>query len=96
VYFVCRVGHSYSIPEFVAATEDVVERAMWTAVFAHEQLADLLTGLARLGLAEDFEDEARAARVGAALAHARSLREIVDRDGPLRPTVAEANPADSR
>jgi hypothetical protein len=87
-YFVCRVGHFYSISEFVVATEDVVERAMWTAVLAYEQLADLLTGLARLGLAGAFEDEARAARVGAALGHARHLREILDRDGPLHPVAA--------
>ena len=96
VYFVCRVGHFYSVPEFVVGTEDGVERAMWTAVFAYEQLADLLTGLARLGLAQDFEDEARAARVGSALGHARRLREILDRDGPWLPAVAEGDPGDHR
>jgi two-component system chemotaxis response regulator CheB len=77
VHYVCHTGHSYSPESFLAAREDNVESAVWTALSAmQEQMAVLESLAARATEAGDHEEHRRrhadAARIGRA---ARLLRE---------------------
>src|SRR5262245_37135199 len=53
ISFVCRVGHAYSIAELTFGKEDVLERRMWMAVYAFEEIAALLADLLRHGIADE-------------------------------------------
>lgn len=46
VHYVCHVGHSWSPQAFVAASDDGIEEALWTAISAMEEKVTVLTGLA--------------------------------------------------
>ncbi|WP_250002970.1 hypothetical protein [Actinoplanes sp. M2I2] len=46
VQYVCQVGHSWSPQSFVAATENDIEDALWTAVSAMQEKVTALRGLA--------------------------------------------------
>ncbi|WP_229067548.1 chemotaxis protein CheB [Actinoplanes sp. DH11] len=50
VHYACHVGHSFSPQSFVAASENGIEEALWTAVSAMQENVTML-----LGLAEDAE-----------------------------------------
>ncbi|MEU4421055.1 chemotaxis protein CheB [Actinoplanes sp. NPDC024001] len=46
VHYVCHVGHSWSPESFVAASDDGIEEALWTAVSAMQEKITVLRGLA--------------------------------------------------
>lgn len=57
VHYVCHVGHSWSPEAFVAASDDGIEEALWTAVSAMQEKAAMLDRVA--ALAEQNGDAAR-------------------------------------
>jgi two-component system chemotaxis response regulator CheB len=46
VHYVCHVGHSFSPQSFIAATDDGIEQALWTAVSAMQEKEAMLGELA--------------------------------------------------
>jgi len=76
VHFVCHTGHSYSPESFLAARDDNIESAVWTALSAMQEKVTVLEGLARRAAQAGDEETHRrhhsaAAHVGRA---ARLLR----------------------
>ncbi len=57
--FRCRVGHGYSADSLAAAQVVGLEKALWTAVTALEERADLADRLAARAEARDREPRAR-------------------------------------
>jgi hypothetical protein len=84
--FKCRVGHSYGLEELLTGKEAHIERSMWAAVFAYEELVALLRDLARRdGLDTDaVDDEQRRRRMERAEQIAKGLRALIDRDESIR------------
>ncbi|MFC7533289.1 chemotaxis protein CheB [Actinoplanes sp. GCM10030250] len=61
VHYVCHVGHSWSPQAFIAASDDGIEEALWTAISAMEEKATVLRDqAARVG---GIEYEAELERV---------------------------------
>jgi two-component system, chemotaxis family, protein-glutamate methylesterase/glutaminase len=46
VHYVCHTGHSYSPESFLAASNDGIEAALWTAMSAMQEKAMVLAQLA--------------------------------------------------
>jgi two-component system chemotaxis response regulator CheB len=60
VHFVCHTGHTFSPETFLAARDDTIESAVWTALSAMEEKVTVLEGLAeRAALAGDADDHRR-------------------------------------
>jgi two-component system, chemotaxis family, protein-glutamate methylesterase/glutaminase len=77
VHYVCHTGHSYSPESFLAARDDNIESAVWTALSAMQEKMSVLESLAARATEAGDHDEHRrrhseAARIGRA---ARLLRE---------------------
>lgn len=86
VHFICHTGHSYSPTSFMAARDDTVESAVWTALSAMQEKATVLEDLAeRATRAGDAEGHLRhhsaAAEVNRA---ARLLQDQLLGGGPVR------------
>jgi hypothetical protein len=90
--FKCRVGHSYGLQELLIGKETHIERSMWAAVFAYEELAALLRNLAWRGGpdTDTIEDEQFRRRIERAEQIAEGLRALMQRDEVIR----LKNPAD--
>jgi hypothetical protein len=71
--FECRIGHTYDVPELLAAKEDRLEEHLWAANTLLEELVQLLTDLAQhgdahgepAGAARAFRERASRARSSA-------------------------------
>lgn len=83
VTFRCRVGHAFSSGELLGAKETVLERRMWSAIFAYEELTSLLAGLETHGLLDEFDLEACRRRAAVAREHAVRLRSLLQADRSL-------------
>ena len=88
VTFVCRIGHVYSPTELLAAKEEVLERRLWTAYSALDELAVLLDDIGRHGLAHS-DSAARRHRGATARDQAARIRAIIESDRPLIPEGIE-------
>lgn len=96
VTFVCRIGHVYSAAELVAAKEEVLERRLWIAYSALDELAKLLDDFERQGL-ESRDSFTQRRRSDAARGQAERLRSIIESDRPLMPRAIDDGPIrDSR
>jgi two-component system chemotaxis response regulator CheB len=91
VRFQCHVGHRYSPESLLMQHDDRVERALWTAVRALEERADLRRRMASqteaAGLAavsESFAEQAEAAEQ-----QANQIRDVLA-DSEARPPTPEA------
>src|SRR5438270_12135412 len=85
--FRCRVGHAYSVESLLAEQREALEAALWGAVVALEERADLANRLAGR-----MEDRGRAHRAG------RYVREAGDarrRAGIVREAIAHLSQAES-
>src|SRR4051812_29924926 len=85
--FRCRVGHAYSTESLLADQREALEAALWGAVVALEERADLATRLAGR-----MEERSRAHRAG------RYVREASDarrRAGIVREAIAHLSQAES-
>jgi two-component system chemotaxis response regulator CheB len=89
LHFTCRVGHSFSLREVLAAHERFLEDAIWASIRATEELEQLLADVIefrqRSGVPGDdgtYEERRRRAR-----AQAEALRRLVEQDGPITFTV---------
>jgi two-component system chemotaxis response regulator CheB len=68
--YICRVGHAYGFQSLVAAQDDVVEEALWTAVHALREQAELAERMAERvedrpllrTSSEEYRSQARRAR----------------------------------
>jgi hypothetical protein len=92
--FECRIGHTYDETELLAAKEECLEKHLWAATTALEELAELLTDLAEH---HERHDE-RTAIVRACLerasrerADAVALRVLIEGNRPI--DLAGADPA---
>jgi two-component system chemotaxis response regulator CheB len=86
VHYVCHTGHSYSPESFVAASNDGIEAALWTALSAMQEKAMVLAQVAE-----------QAARVGDELArrrHEASAAEVTQAAEALRKHFITGVPAD--
>jgi hypothetical protein len=82
LHLACRVGHSYSIEEFLADKESVFEAHLWRTVYLAEELGSLLEALEQQGRWRGNGDEA-AARRRQLQEHVRTVRALIERDRPL-------------
>lgn len=84
--FKCRVGHIYGLDELLVGKEAHIERSMWAAVFAYEELAALLRDLAgrEVGGSDAVHDDQRRRRLERADEIAQHLRGLIDRDESIR------------
>jgi hypothetical protein len=80
--FVCRIGHSYSLAEFLIAAEDRLDRSLRMAMLAEQELHDVLDDLhgrarrQQLDLASPlFAERRERARVSTVL-----LTDVIDRN----------------
>ena len=94
----CHVGHQYSLEALDAGQRDVVEEALWTAVRALEEHADLRSRLSRrAGMAGldrvsgGFADSARVAH-----RQAQSIRDLLTTEAPDVPAKRTASPPPRR
>jgi two-component system chemotaxis response regulator CheB len=78
--FVCRVGHRYSIRDVIEAKEERLEDRLWAALYALQEMADLLGELSRRAelqrlssLVAAFGERARRAE-----ADAHRLRAVIE------------------
>lgn len=83
--FTCRVGHSFSTNELIAGKKSALESRMWEAVYAFEELAELLSDLDRHHLAETVGPEACRQRATQAQEQAARLRSVIQVDRPVTP-----------
>jgi len=84
--FRCRVGHVYGLEDLLVGKEDHLERTMWAAVFAYEELAAILRDLARRdGSDTDGIDDGQSRRrIERAEQIAEGLRGLLHRDESIR------------
>ncbi|GAB2572869.1 chemotaxis protein-glutamate methylesterase [Paractinoplanes abujensis] len=80
VHYACHVGHSYSPQTFIAASDDGIEAALWTAISAMQEKATMLLTLAasaestgRQQAGRSYRDEADRVRHDAEMIHKRLL-----------------------
>jgi two-component system chemotaxis response regulator CheB len=90
--FRCRVGHAYSTESLLADQREALEAALWGAVVALEERADLATRLARR-----MEERGRAHRAGRYTREAADARRraALVREAIAHLTVAESQGADA-
>jgi hypothetical protein len=83
--FRCRVGHAYSITELLEAKEQAIEKQLWSATQALEEMAAFLGDLERHLETLDAPRFERLFRERAALAtrHALDLRVVIANERPL-------------
>jgi two-component system chemotaxis response regulator CheB len=81
--FSCRIGHRFSLPELLAAKEDVLERRLWIAFSSLEEFADLLDDLRSHGV-EQVDHAVYERRSATARQHATMLRSAIEAERPLR------------
>ena len=81
--FRCRVGHADSLPEVLAAKEEMLERRLWETVSSMEELADFLDTAARARFAYT-DSGAYRRRSAVARDHAAAVRSLINSDRPLR------------
>jgi two-component system chemotaxis response regulator CheB len=72
VEYRCRVGHAYSQVALADSHEETQERALWAAMVALEEGADIADGMSKLGR-EGYELKARRKRAQAAI-----LRQMIN------------------
>jgi len=84
--YACRIGHTYSTTELLAAKEQRLEERLWAALYSFEELATLLQEMdgeqPEDGFVERHGEDLRA-RVRSAGENARRIREILEADRPL-------------
>src|SRR5262245_41637123 len=91
VTFVCRIGHMYSAVELLATKEEILERRLWIAFSALDELALLLEDFRRQGL-EPADSDPQRRRSAMAREQAVKLRAIIEMDRPLIPKAADERP----
>ena len=84
--FRCRVGHAYSVESLLADQREALEAALWGAVVALEERADLAT---RLG--QRMEERGRAHRAGR---YGREASDARRRAGLVREAIAHLSQAE--
>ena len=84
--FQCRVGHAYGLEELLIGKEAHIERSMWRAVFAYEELVALLRDVLSHDAAADhaIDDEQFRRRIERAEQIAGGLRALINRDETIR------------
>jgi len=84
--FQCRVGHTYALDELLIGKEQHIERAMWAAVYAYEELAGILRTICwRDGRdASVIPDEQYRERTSRADELAGALRALIQRDDAIK------------
>lgn len=89
--FRCRIGHTYSLAELIAAKEERIEGFLWAPVTALTELAALLREASAAGYVAGIS-EACEERAERALRQVEMLREVIDQNEPtplteIRPQV---------
>jgi hypothetical protein len=84
--FTCRVGHVFGLEDLLRGKEAHIERSMWSAVFAYEELVAILRNLeSRDGPETDgIDGEERRRRLESAEQIAAGLRALIQRDEAIR------------
>jgi hypothetical protein len=80
--FRCRVGHIYGLEDMLLGKEERLEEAMWSAVYAAEELAAFLDDTGNR--IPTLDDDGRRARIAHLRANARSLREVIANDRSIK------------
>jgi two-component system chemotaxis response regulator CheB len=78
VHYACHVGHSWSPQSFLAASDDGIEEALWTAISAIQEKTTVL------------RERAVGAEQAADLEAARAHRAEAERDRPVRGEASRA------
>jgi hypothetical protein len=92
--FECRIGHTFDVPELLAAKEECLEKLLWGAYTMHEELIQLLDDLTEHAVSHDAPASmVRAFRLRAARAKdlAQALRSLIEDNRPI--DLAPADPA---
>src|SRR5215510_8711751 len=88
VTFFCWIGHEYSLGEMLAAKEEALERRLWVAYSALEEIAIILDELEASGFELSDQDGYRH-RAAVARSQAEKIRSAIESDRPLIPRAAE-------
>jgi hypothetical protein len=80
--FECRVGHTYDVAELLGAKEEVLERRLWIATTALDELIALLGDLAHRETDPDVASSYRQ-REMQAREHVRALRSVLTGNRPV-------------
>ena len=91
--FECRIGHTFDVPELLAAKEERLEEHLWAANTLLEELAELLTDLTQLGDGDRQDAGAVRAfreRAGRAKGNAAAVRRVIRESRPV--DLAPADP----
>jgi hypothetical protein len=91
--FECRIGHSFDVPELLAAKEERLEDHLWAASTVLQELVELLLDLAEHGTRHDESaDSVQTFRVRATRArgNALALRRLIEDVCPV--DLAPAKP----
>jgi hypothetical protein len=89
--FECRVGHAYALVDFLVSKEEAVETSLWRALYALQELADLLDELEAMA-PDQPSPQARRRRGALARQHAAALRSIIEAEEPLSFDRPEEDP----
>ena len=84
--FQCRVGHRYALDELLIGKEEHIERVMWAAVYAYEELAGILRTMSTRdgGGSNAASDEQCRVRTARAEDIATALRALIQRDDVVK------------
>src|SRR5215467_10088335 len=88
VTFFCWIGHEYSLGEMLAAKEETIERRLWIACSALEEIAIVVEQLEASGFGLS-DSESYRNRGALARAQAKKIRSAIESDRPLFPRAAE-------
>src|SRR5262245_7711854 len=88
VTFFCWIGHEYSLGEMLAAKEEAIERRLWVAYSALEEIGLVLDQLEAAGF-ELSDPKGYRTRGALARTQAKKIRSAIESDRPLIPRAAE-------
>jgi hypothetical protein len=84
LHFQCRIGHTFSTEEILAAKEKSFEDYLWNATTALNELANLIADLQSSPSPELSRTDNLAARRERALAQSQMIRQIIERNQPIQ------------
>jgi hypothetical protein len=93
--FVCRIGHSFSLAELLAAKEAAIENALRGCEVAMAEMIQLLGDIEREGISAPVNAAQGEERRKSLERQLAALRTMIERDQPLDlGTDGAANPSD--
>jgi hypothetical protein len=84
LHFQCRIGHTFSTEEVLAAKEKSFEDHLWNSTTALDELANLIADLQSSPSPELTRDNNLGARREQALQQSKMIRQIIEKNQPIQ------------